>query len=46
LAIAKRGVEHAGGNIWFETEEGLGTTFFLSLPLTFSAQPSELALAK
>ncbi|MEZ4900403.1 MAG: HAMP domain-containing sensor histidine kinase [Spirosomataceae bacterium] len=34
LAIAKRGVEHAGGNIWFETEEGQGTTFYLSLPLT------------
>ncbi len=33
LAIAKRGIEHAGGNIWFETEEGKGTTFFVSLPL-------------
>ncbi|GAB3889138.1 HAMP domain-containing sensor histidine kinase [Spirosoma agri] len=33
LAIAKRGVEHAGGSIWFETNEGVGTSFFLSLPL-------------
>jgi len=33
LAIAKRGVEHAGGNIWFETTEGVGTSFFISLPL-------------
>ena len=33
LAIAKRGVEHAGGTIWFETTEGVGTSFFLSLPL-------------
>jgi signal transduction histidine kinase len=33
LAIAKRGVEHAGGTIWFETEEGQGTAFFLSLPI-------------
>jgi two-component system, NtrC family, nitrogen regulation sensor histidine kinase NtrY len=33
LAIAKRGIEHAGGNIWFETEEGVGTSFFLTLPL-------------
>ncbi|WP_461095619.1 sensor histidine kinase [Spirosoma luteolum] len=33
LAIAKRGVEHAGGNIWFETSEGVGTSFFLSLPM-------------
>ena len=33
LAIAKRGVEHAGGSIWFETVEGVGTSFFVSLPL-------------
>ncbi|MEP2025259.1 MAG: ATP-binding protein [Reichenbachiella sp.] len=33
LAVAKRGIEHAGGNIWFETELGLGTTFHIELPL-------------
>ncbi|MDW3211806.1 MAG: HAMP domain-containing sensor histidine kinase [Reichenbachiella sp.] len=33
LAVAKRGIEHAGGDIWFETEEGVGTTFFIELPL-------------
>lgn len=33
LAIARRGVEHAGGSIWFETKEGEGTTFFILLPL-------------
>lgn len=33
LAIAKRGVEHAGGKIWFETVEGQGTKFFIELPL-------------
>ena len=33
LAIAKRGVETAGGNIWFETQVGIGTSFFLSFPL-------------
>ncbi|GAB3537526.1 HAMP domain-containing sensor histidine kinase [Pontibacter brevis] len=33
LAVAKRGIENAGGRIWFETEEGKGTTFFISLPL-------------
>jgi signal transduction histidine kinase len=27
LAVAKRGIEHAGGRIWFETELGVGTTF-------------------
>ncbi len=38
LAIAKRGVEHAGGNIWFETTEGVGTSFFVSLPLANVAE--------
>ncbi|XOV95089.1 MAG: ATP-binding protein [Bacteroidota bacterium] len=33
LAVAKKGIENAGGNIWFETEEGQGTTFNISLPL-------------
>lgn len=33
LAVAKKGIENAGGNIWFETKEGAGTTFNISLPL-------------
>lgn len=33
LAVAKRGIEHAGGKIWFETEVGKGTSFFVELPL-------------
>jgi signal transduction histidine kinase len=33
LAIAKRGVETAGGKIWFETEMGIGSSFFLALEL-------------
>ncbi len=33
LAIAKRGIEHAGGRIWFETESGKGTCFYIELPL-------------
>lgn len=33
LAIAKRGIEHAGGRIAFDTKEGGGTTFFIELPL-------------
>ena len=33
LAVAKRGIESAGGRIWFETTEGAGTTFFIELPL-------------
>lgn len=39
LAIAKRGVEHAGGTIWFETTEGAGTIFFISLPLAGVPKP-------
>ncbi|HYG37439.1 MAG TPA: ATP-binding protein [Cytophagales bacterium] len=33
LAIAKRGVEHAGGKIWFTTVDGEGTKFSIELPL-------------
>ena len=33
LAVAKRGIESAGGRIWFETEVGVGTTFLIELPL-------------
>ena len=33
LSIAKRGIEHAGGKIWFETTTGKGTTIFVELPL-------------
>ena len=29
LAIAKRGIEHAGGRIWFDSEVGKGTVFFI-----------------
>ena len=34
LALAKRGIEHAGGQIWFETVVGKGTSFFVELPLS------------
>jgi len=33
LAVAKKGIENAGGNIWFESTEGIGTTFYISLPI-------------
>ncbi len=33
LAMVKRMVEQAGGTVRFETEEGTGTRFFVSLPL-------------
>lgn len=34
LAMCKGIVEQASGAIWFETKEGVGTTFFVRLPLT------------
>ncbi|MGE0590434.1 MAG: ATP-binding protein [Cyclobacteriaceae bacterium] len=33
LAIAKQGIEQSGGKIWFETEIGNGTCFFIEIPL-------------
>lgn len=33
LAISKRSIEHLGGSIWFETEIGVGTSFFVEMPL-------------
>ncbi|MNY51868.1 Sensor protein kinase WalK [compost metagenome] len=32
LYISKQIVEAHGGTLWFETEEGSGTTFFVFLP--------------
>lgn len=34
LAMSKRIVEQANGSIWFETIEGEGTSFFVSLPVS------------
>ncbi|MCB0760095.1 MAG: HAMP domain-containing histidine kinase [Flavobacteriales bacterium] len=36
LAMVKNIVEQAGGDIWFKTKPGKGTTFFVTLPLQVS----------
>ncbi|MEM6830792.1 MAG: ATP-binding protein, partial [Bacteroidota bacterium] len=36
LALAKKGIENVGGNIWFESKEGEGTTLYISMPLAVS----------
>jgi len=33
LAIAKQGIELSGGEIWFDSESGRGTIFYVKLPL-------------
>ena len=38
LAIAKHIVQAHGGNIWAESQEGKGSTFFFSLPLKTNPQ--------
>jgi signal transduction histidine kinase len=37
LYIAKAIIEGHGGKIWFESEENIGTTFFVELPMNNSA---------
>ena len=34
LYMAKSILDHSGGKIWFESEEDVGTTFFVEIPLT------------
>lgn len=35
LAISRQIVEAHGGKIWFDSEPGVGTTFFVSLPIIY-----------
>ncbi|WP_298709315.1 HAMP domain-containing sensor histidine kinase [Chitinophaga sp.] len=38
LAMSRNIVEQAGGEIWFKTSPGMGTTFFVRLPLVADQQ--------
>ncbi len=41
LSIVKRYVESAGGRVWFESEAGNGSTFFVEYPLLYAAENSQ-----
>jgi signal transduction histidine kinase len=38
LSIVRKYVETANGRIWFDSEDGRGTTFFVELPLKYTVE--------
>ncbi|KAG0163262.1 hypothetical protein DFQ30_000456 [Apophysomyces sp. BC1015] len=45
LALVRRVVERHGGNVWAESTEGIGSTFYLSLPESSAAHEALRAAA-
>jgi signal transduction histidine kinase len=43
LYVCHELVDRHGGHLWFESTEGAGTTFFLTLPLASAAEHEEPA---
>ena len=41
LALVRRVVERHGGRVWVESAEGIGSTFYLSLPERVAAEPTD-----
>jgi nitrogen fixation/metabolism regulation signal transduction histidine kinase len=44
LPIVERIVNDHGGSIWFNSAEGMGTTFFIDLPIDVSPQTGDVVL--